>query len=100
MVKRPRVHDWDEPLFDMPTKPRKAADSKVRVTRAYKGKPVTCHVCIISVARGLPRKEERLPSSVQITEPDGRVWMLCGKHANQVRDGILSLPFNPRERDR
>lgn len=93
------IHDWDEPLFDLPTKPRKQTGVTKRTFRKYSGRAETCHVCIITVARGLPMREERLPATVRIVDPNGDEYLLCGKHAQRVRDRLLALPFNPTERN-
>lgn len=95
-----KVNDWDEPLFPLSTKPRRKSTTRPekRTFRAHSGKPVTCHVCIISVARGIPLTGQRELAKVVVTEPDGQVWMLCEHHAKRVKDGLLALPFDPPER--
>lgn len=93
---KPKIHDWDVPLFSVPTKRRKEA--KPKPIRGYSGKATTCHVCILTVAYGLPMKEERLRASSIVIDKDGREWLLCSKHSQRFRDGELSLPFNPTER--
>ena len=93
---KPKIHDWDVPLFVVPTKRRREA--KPKPIRGYNGKPTTCHVCILTVAYGLPMKEERLRASSIAIDKDGREWLLCGKHSQRLRDRELTLPFNPTER--
>lgn len=100
-----KVNDWDEPLFDMgQTKAgRKPSedDPPKDLIRSYKNKPVTCHVCIITVANGGRLKVPRQLAASELIQASGRRWLLCPYHRDEYKEGRMALPFNTeREKKR
>lgn len=81
----------DEPLFpDMQTPWKKRAQRKPGI-KTYAGPMVTCHACIIAVARGEALMFTRAPASWSVLLPSGREWLICSGHKDLMDSDQLKL---------
>lgn len=59
--------------------------------RKATGKPVSCDICIIDLYNGTP--DGQLDHARhRLTQPSGRVWMICDRHASAIKAGERKLP--------
>lgn len=86
--------DWaTEPMFDIPEpyrRPKTKADPAVSKWSPYKGKPMTCDLCIMNIHDGI--SDTALQHAKHTLARGDRRWLLCSIHAVQIKNGERKLP--------
>lgn len=77
------------PLWGEPERPRAKPDGPELAITKYAGKPTTCHLCILDVARGQVRHERDLASHDVKTQH--RSWLACHAHTREIRSSPALL---------